>query len=149
MKKLLLVFAAMVLCSSAFAQIESHVKWAYAFKKLNDKEGVVLLRATMDEGWHIYSTNQKDGGPIKTSFTFAKSPDYTLTGKVSEPKAITKFEKSFSMDVSYFENSVTFQQKVKLNAKKTTIKGKLEFMTCNDQKCLPPDDVDFSVAVAL
>ncbi|PTQ99846.1 disulfide bond corrector protein DsbC [Mucilaginibacter yixingensis] len=149
MKKLLLVFAAMVLCSSAFAQIESHVKWAYAFKKINDKEGVVLLRATIDEGWHIYSTTLKAGGPIKTSFTFAKSPDYILNGKVAEPKPVTKFEKSFGMNVTYFENTVTFQQKVKLNAKKTTIKGKLEFMTCNDQKCLPPDDVDFAVAVAL
>lgn len=149
MKKLLLVLAVTFACSSAFAQIESHVKWAYAFKKLNDKEGVVLLRATIDEGWHVYSQTVKDGGPIKTSFTFEKSKDYTLVGKTSEPTPITRYEKTFSMNVSYFEKEVTFQQKVKLNAKKTTIKGKLEFMTCNDQKCLPPDDVDFSVAVAL
>jgi thiol:disulfide interchange protein DsbD len=50
------------------------------------------------------------------------------------------------MNVSYFEKTVTFQQKIKLKSNKATaIKGQLEFMTCNDKKCLPPDDVDFTV----
>ena len=51
------------------------------------------------------------------------------------------------MNVSYFENSVVFQQKIKLKKAATTVKGKLEYMTCNDQKCLPPEDLDFSVDV--
>jgi len=50
------------------------------------------------------------------------------------------------MNVSYFEKTVTFQQKIKLKSAKTaSIKGKLEYMTCNDMKCLPPEDLDFSV----
>jgi len=50
------------------------------------------------------------------------------------------------MNVSYFEKSVTFQQKIKLkSANASVVKGKLEYMTCNDKKCLPPDDIDFSI----
>lgn len=60
---------------------------------------------------------------------------------------MTKFEKTFDMNVSYFEKQVIFQQKVKLNKANTTVKGKIEFMVCNDSKCLPPSDVDFSVQV--
>jgi DsbC/DsbD-like thiol-disulfide interchange protein len=149
MKKLLLVLAVMFAGRSAFAQVEGHVTWAYAAKKVSATEAVILLKATIDEGWHIYSLNVKDGGPIKTSFKFAPSKEFTLVGKTTEPTPITRFEKAFSMNVSYFENSVVFQQKVKLKGKKATVKGSLEFMTCNDQKCLPPDNVDYSVQVAL
>ena len=88
----------------------------------------------------------EDGGPIKTSFTFAKSNDYTLIGTPSEPKPVTKYEDAFKMNVSYFEKTVTFQQKIKLKAGNlTAIKGQLEYMTCNDRKCLPPEDVDFTI----
>jgi len=107
----------------------------------------VFLKATIEDGWHIYSTKQKDGGPVKTSFTFSASKDYVLVGKVMEPVPVTKFEKSFGMDVHYFERSVIFQQKVRLKKPQAVIRGKLEFMVCNDQKCLPPDERDFSIAV--
>jgi thiol:disulfide interchange protein DsbD len=146
MKKLFLIAAVLLINAGAYAQIESPVKWSYAAKRLSSTEAVVFLRATIQDGWHIYSLNVKDGGPIKTSFTFAPSKEYSLIGKPTEPAAITRYEKSFSMDVSYFEKSVTFQQKIKLkSAKAATVKGTLEFMTCNDKKCLPPDDVEFSI----
>jgi DsbC/DsbD-like thiol-disulfide interchange protein len=146
MKKALVIIAALFLTLGAYAQIVTPVKWAYAAKKTSPTEVTVLLKATIDPGWHIYSLNVKDGGPIKTSFTFAKSKDYTLVGPATEPKAITRFEKAFNMDVSFFEKEVIFQQKIKLkSASVTAIKGQLEYMTCNDSKCLPPDDVNFSI----
>jgi len=148
MKKLLFLLTVLIMSTGAYAQIESHVKWAYAAKRISSTEAVVFVRATIDAGWHIYSVNQKDGGPIKTSFTFTPSKDFTLAGKTEEPTPITKFEKTFGIDVTYFENSVTFQQKIKLKTPNATVvKGQLEFMTCNDKKCLPPEDVDFSVAI--
>ncbi len=147
MKKLLTVAVAVLFSLSAFAQIESHVKWAYAAKKTGKDEAVVLVKATMDEGWHIYSLNLKDGGPVKTTITFSPSKEFSLVGKTAEPSPISKFEKSFGMNVTYFENSAVFQQKIKLKAGQATVKGKIEYMTCNDQKCLPPDDIDFTVAV--
>ena len=139
---------AMLFTAAAFAQIEAPVKWSYAAKKISATEAVVLVKATIEPGWHIYSQNIKDGGPVATSFTFTPAKNYTFVGKPAEPKAITKYEDAFKMNVSYFENSVIFQQKVKLkSAGATTVKGKVEYMTCNDRKCLPPDEVEFSVAV--
>src|SRR5476651_1473090 len=126
MRKLILIAAAMFMGIGAYAQIEAHVKWSYAAKKTSPTEAVVFLKATIEDNWHIYSLNVKDGGPIKTSFTFAKSPEYTLVGKPSEPKPITKYEKTFSMNVSYFEKDVVFQQKIKLNPGASVVKGKLE-----------------------
>src|SRR5580658_8758611 len=111
MKKLLFLVIALIFSVGAYAQIEAPVKWSYAAKRISSTEAVVFLRATIQDGWHIYSLNVKDGGPIKTSFTFAPSKEYGLEGKTTEPTPLTKYEKSFSMDVSYFEKTVTFQQK--------------------------------------
>jgi DsbC/DsbD-like thiol-disulfide interchange protein len=146
MKKVILSALALIICIGAKAQIEAPVKWAFGAKRVSSTEAVVFLRATIQDGWHIYSQTVKDGGPIKTSFTFTPSKEYGLIGETIEPTPLTKYETSFSMNVSYFEKSVTFQQKIKLKSPNVSvIKGKLEYMTCNDHKCLPPEDVDFSV----
>jgi len=136
----------LLISAASYAQIESPVKWSYAAKKLNNNEAVVFLRATIQDGWHIYSLNVGDGGPIKTSFKFTPSKEYALAGAVSEPAPIKKYEEAFKMNVTYFEKTVTFQQKIKLKSGNVAaIKGQLEYMTCNDKKCLPPEDVDFSI----
>lgn len=146
MKKLLLLMVALVICAGAYAQIETPVRWAYAAKKLNSKEAVVYLKATIQPGWHIYSLNVGDGGPIKTSFEFTPSKLYAPVGKTTEPQPLSKYEESFKMNVTYFEKEVVFSQKVSLkSAAATAVTGKLTYMTCNDKKCLPPDDVDFTI----
>ncbi|WP_295654204.1 protein-disulfide reductase DsbD N-terminal domain-containing protein [uncultured Mucilaginibacter sp.] len=147
MKRTILTAIALLFITSVYAQILAPVKWSYAAKKTGTNEATVYFKATIEPGWHIYSLNVGEGGPIKTDFTFSSSKDFTLVGKVTEPTPVTRFEKAFNMNVSYFENSVIFQQKIKLKKAATTVKGKLEYMTCNDQKCLPPEDIDFSVDV--
>jgi len=135
----------LLISAASYAQIESPVKWSYAAKKLNNNEAVIFLRATIQDGWHIYSLNVGDGGPIKTSFKFTPSKEYALVGTVAEPSPIKKYEDAFKMNVTYFEKTVTFQQKIKLKGSVSVIKGQLEYMTCNDKKCLPPEDVSFSI----
>ncbi|SOD20243.1 protein-disulfide reductase DsbD N-terminal domain-containing protein [Pedobacter xixiisoli] len=148
MKKITLVFAIVVMATiSAFAQLENPVTWQYAAKKTGKNEAILYIKASIDPNWHLYSQNIKPGGPNKTEFTFLPSKEYTLVGKTLEPKPITKYEKVFKMDVSYFENEVLFTQKVKLNKATTAVKGKVEFMVCDDKQCLPPSEVTFSIPV--
>lgn len=149
MKKVgLLLVAAIMTIGVAFSQIQSPVKWQVASKKISNTEAVVLVKATIQNGWHIYGQNVPEGGPISTSFTFNKSNDFTLTGKpIENVKAKTKYEDVFKMTVPYFTNEVVFQQKVKLNAKQTSISGTVEFMACDQNQCLPPDEFNFTVAI--
>jgi hypothetical protein len=149
MKLKIIILAGMILMMGPAlkAQILTPVRWSYGSKKTGKNEAVVFAKATIDNGWHIYSQTVKDGGPVKTSFTFSKSESYTLIGNTIEPTPITRNEKVFSMDVSYFEKSVIFQQKIKLKANQTIVKGTLEYMTCNDKQCLQPEEIDFSIAV--
>ncbi|WP_256005386.1 MULTISPECIES: protein-disulfide reductase DsbD N-terminal domain-containing protein [Pedobacter] len=147
MKNLFLLAVGLLFSISASSQIQKPVKWSYAAKKTSKTDAVVLIKATIEDGWHIYSQNMADGGPVKTSFTLAPSKSFKPVGPVTEPKPITKFEKTFDMNVSYFEKSVVFQQKVKLTGANPVVKGSLEYMVCDDQSCLPPETVEFSIPV--
>lgn len=148
MKNLSLIVVMVLMgASSAFSQILEPVKWQFGSKKINDKEAVVFMRAVIDKGWHIYSLNVADGGPIKTSFKFAPSNDFSLVGKPMEPKPKTKYEEVFGMDVAYFNNEVVFQQRVKLNKGQTTVRGVVEFMACDAEQCLPPEEYAFAVVI--
>jgi hypothetical protein len=146
MKRLFLMVAALVITAAANAQIESPVRWSYAAKKTSATEATVYLKATIQKDWHIYSQTVKEGGPSKTVFTFNPSKDYAPVGKTAEPKPISKYEDVFKMNVGYFEKEVVFSQKIKLKSPKASaVTGKLEFMVCNNVKCLPPDEVEFSI----
>jgi len=127
------------------AQIMRPVKWSFSVEQ-KENEAVLLLKATIDPHWHLYSQDIGDGGPIPTSFKFTPSTDYELVGKVTEPKAAIFHDPNFDMDLKFFETAVTFKQKIKLKTTNSfSIKGTLEFMVCNDKMCLPPDEVEFDL----
>ena len=149
MRKLIFIFSLLLIgfTSKSNAQLEKPVSWSYSARKLDKLNAIVYFKASIDEGWHIYAQNGKSGGPTPTKFSFNTNKDYVLLGKAMEPKPMIKFEKVYGFNVSYFEKEVVFQQKIKLNSKQTVIKGKVEFMVCNNHQCLPPDEVNFSVPV--
>ena len=148
MNKALILFCLIVTPYLVQAQILKPVKWSYAAKKISGNEAIIFFKAVINKGWHIYSQNVKDGGPTKTVFTFSKSSQYNLVGKTVEPKPISHFDKVFNMPVGYFEQQVIFQQRVKLKTTgAVTVKCKIEYGTCNDHQCLPPEDIIVSVPV--
>ena len=148
MKKVVLLAA--ILCfavTGGFAQILNPVKWQFGAKKINDTEAVVFMKATVNPGWHIYSQHLEEGGPVPTSFTFKPSAEFELAGNPIEPTPKTKYEEVFAMEVGYFEDEVVFQQKVKLKNGTTSVSGSVEFMVCDAEQCLPPDEVPFTIAI--
>jgi thiol:disulfide interchange protein DsbD len=128
------------------AKIYDPVKWSFSSEKLNDNEHNLIITAKIEKGWHVYSQFIDDGGPIPTSFKFKPSKDYQLVDEVTEsPKAVGAFDKNFNMQIAWHKDQVVFKQKISLLVPKTTIAGTLEFMVCNDERCLPPAEVDFTI----
>lgn len=132
--------------SFSYAQIYNPVEWITSVEKLNESEFNLVIKANIDDGWHLYSQNVPKGGPIPTSFVFEEKNDvYEIIGKTIEGKGHEEYDKVFSMNIKYFDQQATFKQKIRiLNDSKITIKGSLEFMVCDDTNCLPPTDVDLS-----
>lgn len=130
------------------AQIKTPVKWAFESTKTNGNKATLKFTATIDKPWHIYSSKQADGGPIKTTVTINKNANVKLIGKIEEPKPHKEYDKNFVMDVLSFERKVTFIQAIEITSKdKQTITGEIEFMACDTIQCLPPEVVSFSIAV--
>lgn len=144
----LLIFSILLLNIGAFAQILQPVKWKTSVENTGQGTATLVMTAKIDKGWHLYSQNIADGGPIKTTFSFEPSANYELAGSVSEGKAIEYYDKNFEMDLKYFADQAIFKQKVKLkNTGSFKISGYVEFMVCDDEKCLPPDQVDFTFEI--
>jgi len=148
MKKIILIIGLLLgVTITTQAQILHPVKWSYAAKKINATEAVILLKAAIEDGWHIYSAYQKGDEEMKTKVTFNPSKAYVPVGAVAEPASKSKYEKALEMDVNYFEGQVIFQQKIKLKMAKATVSGKVGFMACDAHQCLPPDEVSFTVSI--
>lgn len=148
MKKLFLSMVVLLAVMAASAQ-EQPVSWSFDAKKIADKTYEIRLTAKIDDEWHIYSQTTPDGGPVPTSISYAKNPLLTIEGGTKEVGKMEKhFEKLFGVEVLQFSNKVDFVQTVKLKASvKTNITGKVTFMVCNDEMCMPPTSVPFSLAL--
>ncbi|MEI8203828.1 MAG: thioredoxin family protein [Bacteroidota bacterium] len=146
--RLLLLVPLFLLSLTANSQILKPVKWTFSSKITAPNEALILFTATIDNKWHLYSQNVPPDGPIATSFTLEKSKDYQLVGKVVEPKPISEFDDAFKMTVKYFTKKAIFTQKIKFTSSKDFVfKGKLEFMSCNNGTCVPPEEIEFSIPV--
>lgn len=136
---LLLLFAVVVQ-----AQIQEPVKFKSELKTLQAGEAEVVFTGTIDKGWHVYSTDLGDGGPISATFNVESISGAELVGKLkSVGKEVAAFDKLFEMKVRYFENTAQFVQKLKLTGGEYKVEGFLEYGACNDENCLPPTQVPF------
>lgn len=126
------------------AQIQEPVKFKSELKTLQAGEAEVVFTGTIDKGWHVYSTDLGDGGPISATFNVESISGAELVGKLKPVgKEVAAFDKLFEMKVRYFENTAQFVQKLKLTGGEYKVEGFLEYGACNDENCLPPTQVPF------
>lgn len=147
MRKLCSFLLLMFVVLAAHAQIQDPVKFKTELKALSDTEGEIIFTAAIDPGWHVYSTNLGDGGPISATFNVDKKNGLELVGKLKPVgNEISTFDKLFQMKVRYFESTAQFVQKIKFIASTYTIEGYLEYGACDDESCLPPTQVPFNLS---
>lgn len=122
---------------------ENHVQWTYTMSKTGETEFEVAFMASVDKNWHIYAQKLESGdGPVATSFTFDNNPDFDLSGPVSEPDPKRTYDKNFMMNIDYHEGSVTFKKKLTaVRGSLSTITASIEYMQCDDERCLPPQTI--------
>ncbi|WJS94646.1 protein-disulfide reductase DsbD family protein [Flavobacterium johnsoniae] len=130
------------------AQIYNPIKWKTSVENISGNEYELQVKAIIEPGWHLYSQNVQDGGPIPTRFSFAKSSEFELFGGVKEEKGKIVNDPVFKMQIKFFEKETTFRQRIRLlSSNPLKIKADVEFMVCNDENCLPPgtDELEFNI----
>ena len=146
-KKYFFLFLFLIFSVFGFSQVQNPVKWKFYVNKISDSEAELILKATIDKGWHMYSLKQeKDDGPVPITFEFEKNPNYEISGKISEPKPHEEYDKTFEMTVRYFEKEVTYKQKIKILSQKTfSVKGSLNYESCSDVCVMLSKDFEFKI----
>ena len=143
----LLLLLAFLATQTISAQIYNPVKWNFTLTAAADGNYTLLAKATIDEGWWVYSEYlENENGPIPTTINYDAGTHYKLVGKSKESENAKKiYDKLFEMEVIKFQKSFTIEQKIKITDPSKPITGYLNFMTCNDERCLPPVDVEFEL----
>ncbi len=148
MTKLTILFLLLFPLASSVAQMNP-VTWTYEAVKINEKEYDLKLTAKCEGGWYIYSQYlESEDGPIATSFSFETNNNISLEGKITESGHKKEgFDEMFGMNIIKFSDEVVFTQRIKTMGEVPAIKGVVTYMTCNNEKCLPPKDVAYNIVL--
>ena len=144
MKHLILCLLLIVpICVLAQEKINP-IKWKASLKFETSKKGKLILKAEIEEGWHLYGIKLPEGGPVPTSFEFPEQKGIKLKKKtIEESEKIVKHDEVFDMVLNYFEGEAIFTNKVKLREPKAFVMTEITFMLCNDKMCMPPSTRTF------
>ncbi len=147
MKKLNLLFALLVFSIVTFSQIHEPVKWSYELKNTGKNTANVILKASIEKGWHLYGMDIPENGPVPTQIVFETLTGAKTEGKIqatSKPKEV--YDPNFDMKLTWYANEAVFIQKISFtDAVNVRVKGYVQFMVCNDESCLPPTKEQFDL----
>ena len=144
-KNLLFLLLMLIGWIPVVAQIQDPVQFKSEWQSLSETEAQIVFTADIEAGWHVYSTDLGDGGPISATFNTDKTEGLELDGKLMpQGKEVENFDKLFDMKVRYFENKATFVQKLEITGETYYIEGYLEYGACNNENCQPPTAVPFT-----
>ena len=141
--RIILLWTMLLMSAAVSAQMVNPVKFTSSFNKLSNTAAEIVFSGTIEPGWHVYSTDVPEDGPTAATFNVDKLEGVTLDGPLKAVgNVIRQHDDMFDMDVSYFEKSAKFVQKLKLSGGKYAVEGYLQYGACNDQTCTPPKNVE-------
>ena len=142
MKKVMMILWTLMVVLGMHAQMVDPVHFTSELKMGEGTEAEIIFHATIDNGWHVYSTEIGEDGPIEATFNVEKMEGAELVGKLTpKGKVIKKMDKLFNMELKYFEKEATFVQKIRFTKPQYDIDCYLEYGACSDASCLPPSEI--------
>ncbi|MEO0340014.1 MAG: protein-disulfide reductase DsbD domain-containing protein [Bacteroidota bacterium] len=142
-------FWSMLICLFPIALLAQPnvVEWTFEVNKTNDQSYEITITGDIDKGWYVYSQYLNDDeGPIPTSVNFTEQAGYKLIDKAEESgNKIEGYDNIFMMEITKYKEKFVITQKIELTQKIDQLSGYLEFMACDEEQCLPPKQLDFTV----
>ncbi|MDT8400213.1 MAG: cytochrome c biogenesis protein CcdA [Bacteroidales bacterium] len=148
-RKISLFFSFIFISIASFTQIYDPVDWSFSYEKTGNQSYDLVFTAVIEEKSHLYSMHLPEGGPIPTSFTLEESGNYELVGETREMnEGEIVFDQAFEMEIKYFSGEAEFRQTIKSDKDNFSVKGFVRYMACDDERCSPPQDVDFTITIS-
>ena len=146
-RKLSLFMVMLLMALMAGAQIYEPIKWLHELRITGKTTGEIIHKAKIEDKWHLYGMKLPSGGPRPTRFVYETMENVQKSGEVfSTSKLLEVYDKNFSMNLSWYAKEAVFIQKITFtDASKIRIEGYVEYMACDDERCLPPAEDEFSL----
>ncbi|MBP6635025.1 MAG: thiol:disulfide interchange protein, partial [Paludibacter sp.] len=144
-KKYMLLLLAAFVSLASFSQIYDPVKWKFELKATSETTADLVFKASIEEGWHLYGMDIPNDGPRPTTFVFESVQNAKMEGKMKGMSKLREvYDPNFDMKLSWYANEAVFVQKISFaKGAKFSVKGYVEFMSCNDESCTPPMQENF------
>lgn len=138
--KRIFLFLLVALAAAVGLSAQNPIRWRMSVEMTSDTEGVITLRALVDEGWHLYGTRLPEDGPKPTKFSFSESKGISLVGNMTPSVASKSIDDPmFGMKLNWWDGNVNFTQRFKLVSHEgAKVVANITFMACNDETCQPP-----------
>ena len=150
MKRITTILFILLSACYAMAQLTEPAKFTITHKVVDDKEIVVTFKGKIEQGWHVYSTDVGSGGPTPATFNIDESKGLKPIGKLHPVgNVVKKFDRIFDMELSFFENTCTFEQRLAITGQEYALKCYLEYGACNDRNCTPPTSVEYEIPLTV
>jgi len=148
--------AGVVAPHAGYAQAERPVHWTVVAPRRavapNDTVRLTL-RASIDEFFHMYSTTQGPGGPVRTAVELLSSPDWTRIGALRVPPPDTIPDGNFGIMSEVYSDSVAFGLALRRNSMARSSaespRVAVRFQVCTTRYCLPARTDTVMVPVVL
>lgn len=140
-----IILSLMVFAFGANAQMLEPIVWSSTIKMTSNNEGVMTFKASIDDGWHLYSFDLPENGPNATKISFEKTSGIELLGEiVPSRQPIDTVDLVFNIRVGWWDADVEFSQKFKvIDEGKYDISGEIYFQACNGETCIAPTTETF------
>ncbi len=105
-------------------------------------------KAVLDPGWHIYGDRvEGEDGPPPTRVVFQEVEGLELLDSpVYLPaRSRTYFDSFFNMPLTYWSDSVLIRARFLIRDWDYGLRGVVEYMACDTERCLPPSEYSFEV----
>ena len=144
MKRFYSTLTLLLLVLMAQAQMSDPVHFSSKLNMLGDDMAEIVFTATIDPGWHLYSTDITDDGPTKATFNVDKMNGAEKVGSLKpRGKVVEQFDEMFGTNLRFFVDKGEFVQKIKFTKPDYDIDCYIEYGACNDEMCMPPTTFQF------
>ena len=123
---------------SFFIHGQNPVNWKVNYDASKE---IINFSAEIETDWHLYAVYVPfpNDGPLPTVFSFEENDNYNLIDSIKQSKPKITYDKNFGVELAYYENNATFYQKINILNTNFTISGNINYMTCNENMCIPYD----------
>ena len=112
----------------------------------------VLIKASMDDEWHIYALENAGEGPVASRIKIS-GDILDEQGLIEHREPTEKFDEGFGVKTRFFKGTTDFRVPIRIKEDspigETTLSVYMLYQVCNESLCYPPAEVNIDASIII